>query len=72
MDKTNALTAGAIAGIRELLPLAPLSEQSFVQMKDILMEVGLSNPKTCRSLHNAHTATDIFPCCEIRCLGRRP
>jgi tetratricopeptide (TPR) repeat protein len=35
--------ARTIIEIRELLPLAPLSEYSFVQMKDILLEVGLSN-----------------------------
>jgi tetratricopeptide (TPR) repeat protein len=29
--------------IRELLPLAPLSERSFVQMKNILLELGLSS-----------------------------
>jgi tetratricopeptide (TPR) repeat protein len=32
-----------VAEIRELLPLAPLSEHSYVQMKDILLEVGLSS-----------------------------
>jgi tetratricopeptide (TPR) repeat protein len=31
-----------VAEIRELLPLAPLSERSYIQMKDILLEVGLS------------------------------
>jgi tetratricopeptide (TPR) repeat protein len=31
-----------VAEIGELLPLAPLSEHSYVQMKDILLEVGLS------------------------------
>jgi tetratricopeptide (TPR) repeat protein len=32
----------SLAEIRELLSLAPLTERSFVQMKDILLEVGLS------------------------------
>ena len=32
----------AIAEVRELLPLAPLSELSYVQIKDVLLEVGLS------------------------------
>ena len=42
-DFRDRVFARTFAEIRDLLPLAPLSERSFVQMKDILLELGLSN-----------------------------